>query len=285
MMPFKTILISARSEDRLPSLLAVSTDLAVRFKSHLIGLVVYPAPTAGSGSHPVNTDAVSLNQHRAVFLSAAQRMRHTFEVFDAGPSFSREWRMRHATTCNVPSTIIAQAQLSDLVVTENTNHARHEAMTEQSIARILLETGRPVLLLPKVMQRTDIGRQVLVAWNGTRESAKAVFDAIPLLRTAQNVVLLNITGMSMQWTDPERSTRPAELLCRALARHNVLIHPETIEISDANVGAAISSYVKAYNADLLVMGCRGSPDGDDAALGRTTRYVLRTTSVATLMSH
>ena len=60
--------------------------------------------------------------------------------------------------------------------------------------RLALESGRPVLVIPYAGRYPRIGRNVVIAWKAGRESARAVFDALPLLQGAENVHILEITG-------------------------------------------------------------------------------------------
>jgi len=123
----------------------------------------------------------------------------------------------------------------------------------ESPERLVLDSGRPVLIVPKDWKPSVIGERVVVAWNGRREAARAVFDAIPLLARARQVIVVTVDA------DAEGEIIgdiPGFDICSALARHGVKCEAtERRKASTGGVGSALLAEVRANAADLLVMGC------------------------------
>lgn len=144
-----------------------------------------------------------------------------------------------------------------------------------------MEAGRPVILVPRNWNQADCGRRILIAWNGSREAVRAVFDALPLFKAAYHIKVLQV-GTS----DQTRITR-LELgdVCTMLARHGIRATADTLSLPRATAGPALISAAKAENADLLVMGAYGHWRFRELVLGGATRHVLRNTNVPVLMSH
>jgi nucleotide-binding universal stress UspA family protein len=148
-------------------------------------------------------------------------------------------------------------------------------------AELVLQSGRPVLFVPNIGEYSGIGSRVLVAWNGRRESARAAFDALPLLKRAEKVSVL--------WINPgdDSAARqvPAGDLCMALARHGVTCEAAAIDQQDQPDGETLLARARYTHANLIVMGCYGHSRLREFVLGGVTRHVLRDMNVPVLMAH
>jgi nucleotide-binding universal stress UspA family protein len=278
MMPFKTILINACNERRFPSQLSVGIELATRFQAHLVGLAIQPAVITIPAGVPGAADVVKVDQHRTAFRGETQHMRALFERGLASNAADGEWIEADATGTRAEHLLFDHAHSADLIITGPAQAGQND-MTE----RLILGAGRPVLVAPRTSALpAAVGTNVLVAWNGTREATRAAFDALPILQTAQHVMILSISDSK---GERDGAARSPELLCRIFARHDVRAKAEVIALPGADIGAALMSAIKAEGADLLVMGCYGRSRLYEYALGGATRFVLHETPVPVLMSH
>ena len=148
---------------------------------------------------------------------------------------------------------------------------------------------RPVLTTPSKGPHADLGRRILIAWNGSREAARATHDALPFLIAAESVVVLTVDAAG-------DAHSPGANIATHLARHgvNVDLHKRTSvrhppaqarRAAKMNVGEVILSAAADYNADLLVIGAYGHSRLRETVLGGVTRHVLSHMSVPVLMSH
>lgn len=280
-MAFKTILIDADDEQRLPSLLEVAGTIAARYNAHVIGLAVVPQPIRIPIGMPGTPQILILERHRAAFRAAAERMKVLFDRALAGKPVTSEWRLEDDAEARLPAVEAATSGAADLIVTSDKRPDQPGMRPWRKAERIVLEAGRPVILVPRAALHSSIGRRVLVAWNGSREATRAAFDALPLLQMASEVTVLQLGIEETAPTTPLSSAA----LCEAIARHGVRAKPEELALPRAPVGAAMLSAVKAVNADLLVMGGYGRGRLQELVLGGATEHVLRHMSVPVLMSH
>jgi nucleotide-binding universal stress UspA family protein len=147
--------------------------------------------------------------------------------------------------------------------------------------RLALESGRPVLVIPYVGRYREIGRNVVIAWKAGRESARAVFDALPLLAGAETVDILEIKERH----DGGDSLAPDTTIAASLARHGIKPTVRTSVAGDIGIGDEILSRVADAGADLLVMGAYGHSRMREMIFGGATRHLVRHMTVPTLFSH
>lgn len=144
---------------------------------------------------------------------------------------------------------------------------------------LVMETGRPVVIVPSSGEYSGQARHVVCAWNGTRESARAVADALPLLRRAEKVSILSVDPKGA-----EKRIAGADIALH-LARHGVTAEATTTYADGIGVGDALLSRIADLGADMLVMGAYGHSRAREAVFGGATRDVLDRMTVPVLMSH
>lgn len=163
---------------------------------------------------------------------------------------------------------------------------------------LLMRAGVPLLFVPDVPLppaadgSPRCGQRVLVAWSPSRETTRAIHDALPLLAAAQQVELLQLVAPE---DDPADDPLPA--VCAHLARHGVNARPRRLVqqrgvgpmgqgwTPDVPVGEALLSHAADTDADLIVMGGYGHARAWEMLLGGVTRTLLRSMTVPVLMSH
>jgi nucleotide-binding universal stress UspA family protein len=144
-----------------------------------------------------------------------------------------------------------------------------------------MSAGRPVLIVPPLDGQNVSFAKTVIGWNASRESCRATFDSLPILKNASDVHLT--------WVNPEKSLGkvgklPGTELGAALARHDVTVTTKGLS-NRSKPGVALLSYVKEQNAGLLVMGAYGHSRIRERILGGATEYVLKNTNTPVLMSN
>lgn len=148
------------------------------------------------------------------------------------------------------------------------------------VASVLLGTGKPGLVLPYIDTEPGLAQTVLVAWKATRESARALDAALPLLQRAGQV---HVVGWNEDEADDVDALAPA---LQFLQRHGVVAKAHAQQgRPPRELGEALLSRAADLQADLLVMGCYGHGRAREWALGGVTRTVLRTMTLPVLMVH
>ena len=135
-----------------------------------------------------------------------------------------------------------------------------------SIQTILFDGGRPVMLIP-MNKQIDIGREVVISWNCTTESSRAVFAALPILKKANNVTILTVEKVI---TDGPSGEQVSELL----ASHGIDAKPVTISGDEKKIGDAILDFSKSIDADLIVKGAYTQSRLREIIFGGATRHLI-----------
>jgi nucleotide-binding universal stress UspA family protein len=281
-MTYRTILAHFGDARRFDGVLAPAIALARRFEAHLKGLAVLPPLIVEPSLTPGAAGGVVIDSHRKAFAEDCQLMKQRFETAVRDSGVIGEWVMDDADPWPVRRKVLEHARVADLVIAAQAEVEEFPlAAMRDGPEELVLGAGRPVLILPKSGNHAELGRRVVVAWNGRREAARAAFDALPLLARAEAVRVL--------WITPDdrggQSAIPGADLAAALARHKVRSEAaETVRL-EAGVGETLLKAVRDARADLLVMGCFGHSRFRELVLGGATRHVLRETAVPVLMSH
>lgn len=175
------------------------------------------------------------------------------------------------------------ARYADLVVMGQVDPQVADTPAESDFPdHAILASGRPTLLVPYVGSYPSIGKHVVVAWNASRESTRAVTDALPLLQRASRVTI--ITGDARPGAGGH-GAEPGADIALYLSRHGVRVTVSTEQTAGIDIGSMLLSRIADLGADLLVMGAYGHSRLRELVLGGATRTVLSQMTVPVLMSH
>lgn len=191
------------------------------------------------------------------------------------------WRQGDDT----PADCLARhARYSDVVIVSQENGYDIEAATGNDfVAQTLLAAGRPVIVLPTVGKCETIGSRALYCWNRSREAARALADAAPMLRSA--VALRALTLQDANTEDPERQAAYEDLAAYCASHGFPPLEPETRDARETGIGDAILDAAADFGADLIVMGAYGHSRARQWILGGATRSLLTAMTVPVLFSH
>ncbi len=176
---------------------------------------------------------------------------------------------------------LARARISDLVVLGRSPEPQDAEA--RLFASLLLGSGRPLLLVPPDEGRRPDFERVVVAWKPTREAARAVHDALPLLRTAHAIDVLTMTGANEQ--QAETAKEGAQSLLRHLEAHGLKAAHVQQERGDGSTGDRILEYAQARRADLIVAGGYGHARAIEQVFGGVTHSLFRRSRIPVLLSH
>ncbi|MFN3564859.1 MAG: universal stress protein [Burkholderiaceae bacterium] len=273
---FKTLLVAVDPRPRSLRSLEIAGRIADRWDSHVIGLYVKPPMYLPAGIEAGAETLAELQRKTQAELVAEARAR-----FDAGVKAAGITRSEFRTADgDVAEAVALHARYADLVIVNQTDP---EADVRTNFAdAVLMWVGRPVLVVPYAGEFKTLGERVLVAWNASREAARAVTDALPFLQRAQQVVVLSIAGKR---TADALGGTPGADVAVYLARHGVKTEVAPTVAADVDAGEEILSRAFDYGADLIVMGAYGHSRAREIVLGGATRTVLNSMTVPVLMSH
>jgi nucleotide-binding universal stress UspA family protein len=280
-MFYKTVLVHLHDARRAKSVLGAAVPLARNHGSHLIGLAVVP-PVIVIPSVDAGASAVVIEEHRTAYRAEMAALKAMFEEATRDQTFAAEWREVDAAYDDATRIVTEHGRCCDLVIASQKDAEWPYSEQLEAPDQLVIECGRPVLLVPKTYEPSEIGRRVVVAWNGRREATRAVFDALPLLQAAQDVIVV--------WVNPQQEGEkagdlPGFDICAALARHGVRCEATQNIRPSVDIGNTLLDTVKAQAADLLVMGCYGHWRVREFVFGGASRHVLEHMVVPVLMSH
>lgn len=281
-MAYKSILVHLNNEERVARLMSAAMQLALPSNSHITGLFVVPAAPAKSPLFPMisgSAIASAIDGYR----KAGDGIRSAFEQATAAQPVVAEWRLFQAKRPGYVEAVLDHARAVDIAVAAQKESDWDYADMFDVPDWLAMDSGRPVLVVPKSGNLGSIGQRVVVAWNNSRESARAVFDALPLLTKAGEVTILSVEEPAK----PEVTNDIAGAeIAATLARHGVKINvQQTKPSARGDAGAELLAQVAGLKADLLVMGCFGRSRLREFVLGGASRHVLQNATVPVLMSH
>lgn len=263
----------------------IAVDLARRHGAHLAGLYVIDlVPTlalmenAGLGGTAAMVDAVGRLRDNAI--EAAREVEAKFREQLRRAGIEGEWRLEEDIAA---STVALHARYADLAIVGQVNPDHPPQGSAAEIAEhVLLASGRPVLMLPYIARFGPLARSVLIGWNGSREAARAVNDAIPFIKDAQSVTVLAINPQRGIGGDGDV---PAADIALHLARHGLRAEAAHIVATEISEGDALLDYAADRGSDLIVIGGYGHSRMREFVLGGVTRRLLQSMTVPVLMSH
>jgi nucleotide-binding universal stress UspA family protein len=279
-MGFKDLLVHVDATPEGLARVRVAADLAAVDKAYVTGLFLRAPPrqpsalAVAAGAYVGDVDVDRWNRERAEADKAAEKCEAQFKQELDRAGVKGEWQTVEAAS---PRAILQYAGCADLIIVGQVKPGAGEE-TSDLPGEIALACGRPVLVVPYAAPIAPVGDRVMIAWNGRRESIRAVHDALPLLERAKFVALFEIRP---------RGAEPGDLeaIVQHLARHGVKAERYVMTGSDHDAGQALLSRAENYNADLVVMGAYGHARLRELALGGATHTVLAQMKLPILLSH
>lgn len=281
-MTYKTILVNLNAVERADVLISVGVALARKHQAHLIGLFVQPAVNVFPMTGAVELPTEVLEMQGRQYEKLAENIEAKFQAATGSEDFSAEWRFEKSIGTQIGSKVVSHAMMADLIVACQGDRFGSADGQAELAERLLMETGRPVLVIPRVGEYEQVGEYVLVSWNASQQSARSAFDALPILQQAQSVKLC--------WIDPDNAfNRDGEIagseMATSLARHDVKVEATHTLSNGMSVGETLLQQTKDQGSDLLVMGAYGHSRFKEYVFGGVTRYILEKMTIPVLMSH
>ncbi len=258
--------------------LEAAVDLATRLNAHLTGVYVRRAfPIPNYGAMGLTVDLLKLYENR---LDEEERTaRELFTRYVGVQNANTGWR---ALMGSVPAVLANESRYGDLLVLGQPDPADEDPLNHGLADHVIFSAGRPCLLIPYGGTPAGFGHSPLVAWDGSREAARAIHDALPLLQLAGQATLLIVQP---ERVEADFSDLPGAMMAEHLARHDIKVEVEVLRGGVPATGAAVLSYVDAYGHDLVVMGAYGHSRWREIVLGGVTRKMMTDMQVPVFMSH
>lgn len=275
-MTYATLMVHLEIGQSNAGLLQIAGDLAERFHAGVIGVAVGPPPFVPYGEGYV--DYALIEQTR-------RELAHEMTVAEAqfrntlSPRIGTlHWR---STLDFLPAAdyLSREARSADLLITGVSSGEVFDSSRAMNAGALIMQVGRPVLVVPAHRNKLRLER-VTVGWKDTRETRRAVSDALPLLKRMSHVTVVEIAP-DIELADARRRL---DDVVGWLARHGVTAVSNAVP-STGDDAEGLYTLAQDQGADLLVAGAYGHSRLREWALGGVTRDLLLRANCCTLLSH
>jgi nucleotide-binding universal stress UspA family protein len=275
-MTYATLLVHVQSGQSNAALLAVAGQFAKRFKSHVIGVAACQPMMVVSGDGYVCGDVYDSDQQE--ISNDLKTAEAEFRSALADMSASLEWRSK-ITIATVADYLSVEARCADLVITSSMPSDTFNLSRAANAGALALQAGRPVLIVPltEVVQRFE---HAVVAWKDTRESRRAAFDAVPLLKQFAQVTVVEISAFD----DVDATKARCDDVVAWLARHGVAAKSRVVRSTSDEINQ-LCEITDEVGADLIVAGAYGHSRLREWVMGGMTRNLLLDSKQCVFVSH
>ncbi|MET3116361.1 nucleotide-binding universal stress UspA family protein [Undibacterium sp. GrIS 1.8] len=279
-MSYKTILVHVDQSRNAAERIRIATNIAIQENAHLVGVAmtgisrwIYAnsSPLFIDPGMVINLDLlrdnarVALHEFESIVKSLGYTSYETLVIDDEA-----------ATGINM------QARYCDLVIIGQTDlSAPSPTVMPDFPESVLLNCGRPVLIVPYTGHFKTVGQRAIIAWDASTQAARAVTAAIPLLSRAK---IAEIVVFNPERDGARHGEQPGADIALYVARHGVKVNVSKYEVP-TDIGNALLSQAADTGSDLLVMGGYGHSRFREILLGGATKTVLATMTLPVLMSH
>jgi nucleotide-binding universal stress UspA family protein len=274
----KSILVSVEQLAFMPSVLDAALLVARRFGSSVEGLALGPdIPNVTAFDPPATWTALSEEQR--ILVEQARQLFESFMLTCAVPrnegsnQVSYGWIGRQLYGDSYIGNV---GRVFDLIVLGRPG-PDDELARLTTVEAALFESGRAVLLVPPAPP-TSIGDTIVIAWNGSTESARTVTLGMPFLLKARRVIVLTVEGWGADGPNGEE-------LARRLQRSGIAAEPATRSGKSRTAGEAILEYATDLHADLLIKGAYTQSRLRQMIFGGATSHILGHSKLPVLMAH
>ena len=274
MADFKHLLVHVDSSDGAVGRLELAVTVARRFGSKLTGLF---AETDSLGA------SVVARRSPQNVEKAKAKAKALFESVAVHTGIETEWwQVDRADYSQMIGWTVVSCRYVDLAIFGQHDPRRDSALPEDLVEQVLFNCGRPVLVVPYFGRHEEIGKRIVVGWTGSREAARAVSDAMPLLEAAEEVRVL---ALQQRGAAVHTEGGPAVDIAAHLRTHGVDAQYERIFIENIGAVANVLNGAAESAADLVVIGGHEQNSLPLLQRGSTTRDLLRSMVVPVLLSY
>ena len=279
-MTYATLIVQADADEDSRARIALAAGMARQFGALLIGVaardLVPPvtAPLAG----PVVVAALLATEEKDI-RTQLEAAKQQFRAIAAKPDQRIAWR---SALDNPVKVFARESRAADLlVVGRRPECASSQPSRHMDPGDLLMRAGRPVLIVPPGLAQLDPAH-VVVAWKDSREARRAVADALPLLKRAASVLVLEICDTT---SDQEHAKGAIEDVAAYLSRHGVAASAETRVLREGSVLAELLVAAEQHRAELVVAGGYAHSRFQEWVFGGLTRALLSQFPKCILLSH
>lgn len=189
-------------------------------------------------------------------------------------------RERQCNSTNESEIAVRESRYADVVVLSQPEFGQEASRRQRLVANLILESGRPILLVPADWTHHCPGKRIVIAWNGRREAVRALAEAQAFLRQADQITIVTVEARR-EFEGLDKANRAAQHLSRRGLKSQVCL----VARNGRSAEQALLDECAALDADLIVMGGYGRSRISELVFGGVTRGVLRASPVPILIAH
>lgn len=287
-MALKDLLVYVDQSEHAAKRLRLAADLARRHGSRLTAIYVREMNPAQMDAQRIaelglgSAEAIERTNQciRKSIDEMSERLRSELEDLQREYGLEVEWRCLDG----MASILVPQhARFADLCVLSQDGSAVNSATGYTFSEQLLFVTGRPVVFVPTRGSFDTLGRNILIAWNSSRASTRAVNDALPLIECAERVTVLAVNPAEFA---ARYGALPPQQMVEHLRRHGAAAEGIWLdEVPAASIADTVLAEAHKVGADLIVAGAFGHPKLWEKFMGGVTRDLLARMTLPVLMSY
>lgn len=278
-MAYKDLLVQIDGSKACTARIDAALELAARFDAHLTALYLIPEimlPIGVEGYVGGDIQAGIEQQER----ERAEAVVEAFRRAAGSSDVDYDTRIDRGAVSEFAERLDLHSRYADLLIVGQPDEAGDDAAAEPG--DVVLSASAPVLVVPFIGMKAGFGKHPMIAWNASRESARAVRNAMPFLERADAVDVVTFHAREGRLGHGEL---PGADIALHLARHGIKVDVQHLEGGDIDVGNAMLSHAADRGSDLLVMGCYGHSRLREWVFGGATRTILRSMTMPVMMAH
>ena len=276
-MTYETVMVNMRLGHANSDLLRLTSTIVRDFNAGVIGLAACQlAPMINSDGYSPGPYIAEESKAIGAELDAAEA---EFKHFFA--SRGKDTRWLSATLVEPVADFVSRVcHSADLVITTGLSFDRLKSVRSNNPAGIVMQAGRPVLIVPSETSTNRFDR-VVIAWKNTREARRAVADAVPLMKKATLIHVVEIAP------EDQRVIKTQQLseVCSWLETHDIVGRPMFVPRGKGDDGYQLNKVVQKLDTDLVVAGAYGHNRFREWALGGVTEDLTLQAEYCTLLAH
>ncbi len=272
----KTILVHADQGKAFSARIAFAIRQAKQHDAKLQAIYVIP-PFQMAGYSKYSFPKEVLEARVQAEQAEANIVKAVFDQALQGQDIEASWIVQ---TGDLVDTLCGVARTSDMLIMGQRDTSDPKLVDAASPDRVVLRAGRPVLVTPHVEFAEDAGSHIMVAWDGSRESARALHDALPVLVKASLVDVVTFSEKK----SVAAGVASLESIITFLKEYDINANGESLMLDGISVGNALLNRMVDRSANMLVMGGYGRSRLREVVLGGVTRTVLDHCSTPVMMS-
>ncbi len=270
-MSLKNLMVHLDQGERTAARLDLAISLARQNKARLVGVFGQRGEVQQVG--------VVATWPSPEYVAARDASKASFEKATADLPVA-EWRdINRGSDAEVLRQTINLVRHADMVILGQYDDRAIAHVPEELVMEVIIESGRPVLVVPYAGTFNVVGKHPLIAWNDAREAAHALNDSLPIIQNCDETMILSFSSRR------EEGELSCTEVARHLAAHGIKAKTEVLMVEDVAIMDMLLNRIADHGADLLVMGAHGHIGFPFLKRGAGTRYILRHMTVPVLLAN